>query len=224
MKLVGNAAVTWEIESVGLHANGYSYDVAYTLSRSERDTEDFRFFRQDNATTPATVVPSVNDFRQRLAADAAVDLPFAFRLACVLTARTGLPFNITTGIDNSRDIYFTDQPDTRRNSERGDPSNGAARCDVRVPACLRFQDDSSLRFRTRRTTRRVQTELAPRTPSSLLRSRGGGSDKPPTFRSANRRTVAESATCSAGARRRYRKSRPFTSARLCVAGTSSAIC
>ena len=105
-----------------LHANGFSYFVGYTLSSSERDTEDFRFFPQDQRNYAGDRGPGVNDSRQRLTADAAVDLPYAFRLAGILTARTGLPFNITTGIDNNRDTYFTDRPpDTGRNAGRGDP-------------------------------------------------------------------------------------------------------
>lgn len=104
------------------HASGYSYYVAYTLSSSERDTEDFRFFPQDQRNYAGDRGPGVNDSRQRLTAGAAVDLPFAFRLAGILTARTGLPFNITTGEDNNRDSYFTDRPsDTGRNAGRGDP-------------------------------------------------------------------------------------------------------
>jgi Carboxypeptidase regulatory-like domain/TonB dependent receptor-like, beta-barrel len=104
------------------HANGYSYYVAYTLSSSERDTEDFRFFPQDQRNYAGDRGPGVNDSRQRLTADAAVDLPFALHLAGILTARTGLPFNITTGVDSNRDTYFTDRPpDTGRNSGRGDP-------------------------------------------------------------------------------------------------------
>ena len=104
------------------HANNFSYYVAYTLSSSERDTEDFRFFPQDQRNYAGDRGPGVNDSRQRLTADATVDLPFALRLAGILTARTGLPFNITTGADNNRDTYFTDRPpDTGRNSGRGDP-------------------------------------------------------------------------------------------------------
>jgi hypothetical protein len=104
-------------------ANGYAYYLAYTLSSSERDTEDFRFFPQDQRDYAADRGPGVNDSRHRLTADATVDLPFAFRAAGILTARSGLPYNITTGKDTNGDGNSTTDrpPDTGRNSGRGDP-------------------------------------------------------------------------------------------------------
>ena len=47
--------------------------------------------------------------------------------------------------------------------------------------------------------------------------------KPPTFHSANRKTGAQSASCSGSAGRRWRNSRPLASTRLCVARTRSGV-
>lgn len=105
------------------HAAGYSYYVAYTLASSERDTEDFRFMPQDQRDYAADRGPGVNDSRHRLAASFTVDLPLALRLAGVVTARTALPYNVTSGSDDNRDSFPTTDrpPGMARNSGRGDP-------------------------------------------------------------------------------------------------------
>lgn len=103
------------------YANRFSYYVGYTLSSSERDTEDFRFAPQDQRDYAADRGPGANDSRHRLVANMTADLPFAFRAAGVFTARTALPYNVTTGLDDNRDTYFTDRPPgVGRNSGRGD--------------------------------------------------------------------------------------------------------
>ena len=105
------------------HANRYSYYVAYTLSKSERDTEDFRFMPQDQRDFAADRGPGANDSRHRLALNAAVDLPYSFQIAGIMTARSALPYNITTGSDDNGDtVSTTDRPPgIGRNSARGDP-------------------------------------------------------------------------------------------------------
>jgi hypothetical protein len=120
------------------HAAGYSYYVAYSLASSERDTEDFRFMPQDQRDYAADRGPGVNDSRHRLAANFTVDLPFALRLAGVVTARTALPYNVTTGSDDNRDSFpTTDRPfGVTRNSGRGDPFWQG---DVRVSRAFRRQ-------------------------------------------------------------------------------------
>jgi hypothetical protein len=102
------------------HWRRYSYAVAYTLSRAERDTEDWDFMPQDQRDWAAEWGPSASDARHRLAASANVDLGFGVRLTSILTARSALPYNVTTGDDNNRDTYQTDRPaGVSRNSARG---------------------------------------------------------------------------------------------------------
>jgi hypothetical protein len=115
----------------------YSYYVAYTLSTSERDTEDFRFMPQDQRDYAGDRGPGANDSRHRLAANMAVDLPYAFRIAGILTARSALPYNITTGLDNNGDTFFTDRPSgVGRNSARGDPF---WQTDIRIARTFRLR-------------------------------------------------------------------------------------
>jgi hypothetical protein len=119
------------------HANRYSYYLAYTLSKSERDTEDFRFMPQDQRNFAADRGPGANDSRHRLAASAAVDLPYAFQFASILTARSALPYNITTGFDDNGDTFTTDRPPgVGRNSARGAPFWQA---DVRISRRIRVK-------------------------------------------------------------------------------------
>ena len=103
------------------HSHRYSYAVAYTLSRAERDTEDWDFMPQDQRDWAADWGPSASDARHRLAASANVDLGLGVRLTSILIARSALPYNITTGDDDNRDTYQTDRPaGVSRNSARGD--------------------------------------------------------------------------------------------------------
>jgi len=119
------------------HSNRFSYYVAYTLATSERDTEDFRFMPQDQRDYAADRGPGANDSRQRLAANMAADLPYGFQFAGILTARTGLPYNITTGSDTNQDTFTTDRPPgVGRNSGRGDPF---WQTDVRIAKTFRLQ-------------------------------------------------------------------------------------
>src|SRR4030095_9718369 len=119
------------------HANRYSYYVAYTLSKSERDTEDFRFMPQDQRDFAADRGPGANDSRHRLAANAAVDLPYAFQIAGILTTRSALPYNMTTGFDENGDTFMTDRPTgVGRNSGRGDPF---WQMDVRISRTFRLK-------------------------------------------------------------------------------------
>ena len=105
------------------HSRHYSYAVAYTLSRAERDTEDWDFMPQDQRDWAAEWGPSASDARHRLAASANVDLGLGVRLTSILTARSALPYNVTTGDDNNRDGSRTDRPaGVSRNSARGGDS------------------------------------------------------------------------------------------------------
>jgi hypothetical protein len=99
----------------------YSLSVAYTLSSTERDTEDSNFVPQDQRNYAADRGPSLNDARHRLVIAGDVALPLGFSLATVLTTRSALPYNVTTGTDDNRDgSPTTDRPrGVSRNSGRG---------------------------------------------------------------------------------------------------------
>lgn len=103
------------------HSMGYSYALAYTWSSSERDTEDFEFLPQDQRNYGAERGPAASDARHRLSASVTMDLPLSLRLATLMTARSGLPYTVTTGADDNADLAITDRPPGEsRNSQRGD--------------------------------------------------------------------------------------------------------
>ena len=92
----------------------------HAVARRARD-RNWDFVPQDQRDWAAEWGPSASDARHRLAASANGDLGLGVRLTSILTARSALPYNVTTGDDNNRDTYQTDRPaGVSRNSARGD--------------------------------------------------------------------------------------------------------
>lgn len=88
------------------------FGVSYTLSKQERDVEDFGFTAQDTYNRAAEKAPASNDRRHQLVTNVVWALPAAFQIGVFTQARSALPFNITTGVDNNRDANVgTDRPD-----------------------------------------------------------------------------------------------------------------
>jgi outer membrane receptor protein involved in Fe transport len=93
-------------------ARGPSFGLSYTLSKQERDVEDFGFIPQDNYNRAAEKGPASNDRRHQFVANVVYALPYQFQIGMFLQARSALPFNVTTGVDNNRDANTTtDRPD-----------------------------------------------------------------------------------------------------------------
>jgi hypothetical protein len=116
----------------------YGYTVAYTLSSSERDTEEPAFVPQDHRNPAADFGPAVNDARHRLAASLTLSLPGAVQIGTLVTARSGLPYNITVGTDLNRDGGNPPNdrpPGGSRNAARGDDF---WQVDVRVSKTIRI--------------------------------------------------------------------------------------
>jgi hypothetical protein len=100
----------------------YAFSIAYTLSSSQRDTEDSDFVPQDQRNFSAERAPSSSDARHRLATSVSVNLTRTVRVTVVTVAQSALPYTITTGQDNNGDGVFNDRPPgTPRNSARGTP-------------------------------------------------------------------------------------------------------
>ncbi|MGE3705491.1 MAG: TonB-dependent receptor [Vicinamibacterales bacterium] len=105
-----------------------AFDVAYTLSRIENDTDDINFRPVDPRQPEAELGPSLNDRRHVLALNGLVRIPGAVDLAPVLFLSSGQPLNVTTGRDDNGDTIFNDRPaGVGRNSER---TAGFAQADV----------------------------------------------------------------------------------------------
>jgi hypothetical protein len=101
-------------------ANRHSYTIAYTLSETERDTEDFNFFPADQRFYDRERGPASNDARHRVSAALSLQLPWQIQASTLIAGRSKLPYNITTGADDNRDTQTNDRPpDVGRNSGRG---------------------------------------------------------------------------------------------------------
>jgi hypothetical protein len=102
---------------------GPQIGVSYTLSKQTRDVEDFGSTPQDNYNRAAEKGPASNDRRHQLVTNVVWALPADFQIGLFTQARSGLPFNITTGVDNNRDTNINDRPDLANPS--GDPRDRA---------------------------------------------------------------------------------------------------
>lgn len=98
----------------------YSFGLAYTLSDSKRDTEDFNFNPVDHRDPDAEWAPSFSDARHTLGGSFNVDGPWGVKAGLVGRYRSALPYNITTGVDDNKDTISNDRPaGVSRNSARG---------------------------------------------------------------------------------------------------------
>ena len=114
----------------------HTYTIAYTLSETERDTEDFNFFPMDNRFYENERGPANNDARHRVSAAFSVQLPWEIQIGTLIAARSKLPYNITTGADDNRDTQTNDRPaGFGRNAGRG---ASLFQADLRVNKSVRF--------------------------------------------------------------------------------------
>ncbi|HKV99213.1 MAG TPA: TonB-dependent receptor [Vicinamibacterales bacterium] len=98
----------------------YAYTIAYTLSSTENDTDGVRVFPQDQNNLLSDRGPSANDARHRLTASWTLDLPAHFGLSGIVSTRSGLPYNVTTGaVNNNTGMLTVRQAGVGRNSARG---------------------------------------------------------------------------------------------------------
>jgi Carboxypeptidase regulatory-like domain/TonB dependent receptor len=102
---------------------GPTFNVSYTLSEAVRNVEDFGFVPQDSYNPAAEKAAASNDRRHQIVASAVWSLPFGFQAAGLLQARSGLPWNVTTGTDNNGDQSINDRPDLA--DPNGDPTSKA---------------------------------------------------------------------------------------------------
>lgn len=102
---------------------GPLFNVSYTLSRAERNVEDFGFVPQDSYNPGAERALANNDRRHQLVTSVVWALPFGVQAAGLLQARSGLPWTVTTGSDNNRDQSVNDRPDLL--VPQGDPADPA---------------------------------------------------------------------------------------------------
>jgi len=105
------------IRTRALHRQTYS--VAYTLASSRNNTDGAKAFPTDQRNLMADAGPSASDARHNLVATGTWATN-KWTFASVVIARSGLPYNITTGKDDNLDGNTNDRPDgVTRNSARG---------------------------------------------------------------------------------------------------------
>lgn len=94
-------------------ASGHTpgFGVAYTLSKAERNVEDFGSQPQDMNNLAAEKALASNDRRHQIVANITWMLPGDVQIGALVQARTGRPVNITTGQDNNGDSRTNDRPD-----------------------------------------------------------------------------------------------------------------
>jgi outer membrane receptor protein involved in Fe transport len=98
----------------------HSYTIAYTLGKTERNTEDFNFFPVDQRFYDRERGPATNDARHRVSGALSIELPWQVQASTLIAARSKLPYNITTGTDANRDTQTNDRPSgVGRNAGRG---------------------------------------------------------------------------------------------------------
>jgi hypothetical protein len=90
---------------------GPTVGVAYTLSQALRDVEDFQYFWMNGLNPEADKAPANNDRTHQIVVNFNWALPAGFQLAGLASARSGLPWTVTTGVDNNKDLNTTiDRP------------------------------------------------------------------------------------------------------------------
>ena len=117
------------------YARGSAFSAVYLWSSAENLSDGRGTFVVDQNALEAERGPTLNDARHRFSGSGTVALPWRLRLSAVAAARSGLPYNITTGGDDNRDGVFNDRPaGVSRNAGRGAASFTA---DVRISADVR---------------------------------------------------------------------------------------
>jgi carboxypeptidase family protein/TonB-dependent receptor-like protein len=82
----------------------------YTLARSDDDTDGPQVLPANSRDLGAEWGRSAFDLRHRFTFAATADLPWRSRVGALLTANSGVPFNITTGFDDNGDGIVNDRP------------------------------------------------------------------------------------------------------------------
>jgi hypothetical protein len=120
----------------------------YAWSKTTSNTGGIYSLPADNYNLAAEMGRSDSDRRHQLNALGVFDLPGQVRLGMLLIAKSGAPFDITTGRDDNHDTRANDRPaGVTRNTGKG-PS--FAQLDLRLTKELRFTRGSAAPDRTRR--------------------------------------------------------------------------
>jgi hypothetical protein len=89
----------------------FTFGVNYALNKVNSDTDGPNTFPADNYDLSGEYGRAANDIRHRFNLFGNIESPFlGLRFNPFITAFSGRPFNITTGLDNNNDTTFNDRP------------------------------------------------------------------------------------------------------------------
>ena len=92
---------------VGTRVSLFGY---YTLNYANSDTSGVASFPSNQFDLALDYGRASFDTRQRLFFGGSIGLPYMFRLSPFMIASSGVPFNVTTGVDSNGDSIFNDRP------------------------------------------------------------------------------------------------------------------
>jgi hypothetical protein len=101
------------------------FNVNYTFGQVKNHADSATSMPSDSLNPDVDWGPSRQDIRHRVQLQAQVPLLFGVRGSFNLNVSSGVPYNLTTGVDNNDDGVFNDRPEgVSRNSLRGEPTWG----------------------------------------------------------------------------------------------------
>jgi hypothetical protein len=92
-------------------SGGVSFGASYTLASAIRDVEGFLFLAQDQLNPAAEKARASNNRRHQLVTHFTWRAPWDIQVAGLFSARSGTPWNVTTGRDSNLDTETNDRPD-----------------------------------------------------------------------------------------------------------------
>jgi hypothetical protein len=90
--------------------SGMSFFSRYSYTHALGNTDGANTFPANQLDLSADYGRTATDIRHNVVLGSSFPAPFGLRLSPFLVARSGAPFNITTGHDNNGDSLFTDRP------------------------------------------------------------------------------------------------------------------
>ena len=118
-----NAGTIFQGESSGIFNNhqltitgntsigkNFSIFVNYFLTKANSDTDGVATFPADPYDLRGEYGRSALDVRHRLFLGASYNVPWKINIFSLISARSGIPFNITTGRDTNGDLLFAERP------------------------------------------------------------------------------------------------------------------
>jgi hypothetical protein len=113
-------------------SDGFSIFANYSFAKAESDTDGAGTFPSNSYDLSGEFGDASSDIRHRINFGGNLELPYGLEFSPFITYRTGIPFNITTGIDSNSDSLFTERPAFATDLGR--------QCDFGVPGDSQIRD------------------------------------------------------------------------------------